>query len=460
MTFRIITIETPTLGDRSYLIHDGTDAFVVDPQRDIDRVLTEADNAGVQIRAVFETHIHNDYVTGGLSLARATGADYYVNADDDVNFHRVGISDGDVVRIGDRLAVAALLTPGHTFTHLSYLLEFDGEVVAAFTGGSLLMGSVGRPDLLGESATRRLAHAQFHSAHRLVEAAPDYARVLPTHGFGSFCSAAQSDATSSTIGEEKAQNSALTSDEEAFVEELIAGLDAYPTYYAAMGPRNIDAPDEAPDLSPPAVADAADIRRRLTAGEWVIDLRTRTAFAAGHVPGTFNFGLDGAMATYLGWTIPWETPLTLLGDSPELVAQAQRELVRIGIDRIEAAAVGTADELSEAAAPAQLRRVTFADLELARADHDDLVVLDVRRGNEWRQSHVEGAVHLPLHDLPGHADKLPDGDVWVHCGSGYRASIAASMLAAAGRDAVIIDDDWANAKSAGVHLVSCEGEAA
>jgi hydroxyacylglutathione hydrolase len=168
MTFRIITIETPTLGDRSYLVHDGTDAFVVDPQRDIDRVLTEAEGAGVRIRAVFETHIHNDYVTGGLSLARATGADYYVNADDDVNFHRVGISDGDVVRIGDRLEVKALLTPGHTFTHLSYLLEFEGEVVAAFTGGSLLMGSVGRPDLLGESATRRLAHAQYHSAHRLV----------------------------------------------------------------------------------------------------------------------------------------------------------------------------------------------------------------------------------------------------------------------------------------------------
>jgi hydroxyacylglutathione hydrolase len=107
-----------------------------------------------------------------------------------------------------------------------------------------------------------------------------------------------------------------------------------------------------------------------------------------------------------------------------------------------------------------LRRVTFADLEPARADRDDLVVLDVRRGNEWRQSHVEGAVHLPLHNLPGHADKVPDGDVWVHCGSGYRASIAASMLAAAGRDAVIIDDDWANAKSAGVHLVCCDGEAA
>jgi glyoxylase-like metal-dependent hydrolase (beta-lactamase superfamily II)/rhodanese-related sulfurtransferase len=460
MTFRIITIETPTLGDRSYLVHDGTDALVIDPQRDIDRVLAEAEKAGVRIRAVFETHIHNDYVTGGLSLARAAGANYYVNADDDVLFDRVGIGDGDVITVGEQLALQAVLTPGHTFTHLSYLLQWDGEVVAAFTGGSLLIGSVGRPDLIGESSTRTLAHAQYHSAHRLAAAAPDHARVLPTHGFGSFCSASQSEVTASTIGQEKVGNSALTSDEEAFVEELIAGLDAYPTYYADMGPRNIDAPASAPDLSPPAQADPDEIRSRLNAGEWVIDLRTRTAFAAGYVPGTFNFGLDGAMATYLGWTIPWQTPLTLLGDSPEQVEQAQRELVRIGIDRIEAASVGTSAELSTPDAPAQLRRVTFADLEPARADRDDLVVLDVRRRNEWRQSHVDGAVHLPLHDLPSHPDKVPDGEVWVHCGSGYRASIAASMLAAKGRTAVIIDDDWGNAVSAGAHVITCDGEAA
>jgi rhodanese-related sulfurtransferase len=261
----------------------------------------------------------------------------------------------------------------------------------------------------------------------------------------------------STIGREKAENSALTSDEESFVEELIAGLDAYPRYYVHMGARNLDAPESAPDLSEPAAADPAELRRRITAGEWVIDLRSRTAFAAGHVPGTFSFGLDGAMATYLGWTIPWHTPLTVIGDSPEQVAQAQRELVRIGIDHVEAAAVGTPDELSSPAAPAQLRRATFGELEPARADHDDVVVLDVRRRNEWRSSHVDGAVHVPLHDLPGRTDAVPDGQVWVHCGTGYRATIAASMLAAKGRDTVIIDDEWANAPSAGVRVIDCDG---
>jgi rhodanese-related sulfurtransferase len=178
------------------------------------------------------------------------------------------------------------------------------------------------------------------------------------------------------------------------------------------------------------------------------------------VPGTFNFGLDGSMATYLGWTIPWQTPLTLVGDSPEQVAQAQRELVRIGIDQIEAAAVGSPEALAAPAAPAQLRRVTFADLEPARAERDDLVVLDVRRQNEWNKSHVDGAVHIPLHALPTHTDAVPEGQVWIHCGTGYRATIAASLIAAKGRDAVIIDDEWSNAASAGVRLATEGGAAA
>jgi rhodanese-related sulfurtransferase len=150
--------------------------------------------------------------------------------------------------------------------------------------------------------------------------------------------------------------------------------------------------------------------------------------------------------------------LTLLGDSVEQVTQAQRELVRIGIDRVEAAAVGTPVELSAPASPAGLRRATFDELEPARADRSDIVVLDVRRQNEWNASHVDGAVHVPLHDLSNNIDAVPDGQTWVHCGSGYRAAIAASMLAAAGRDAVIIDDEWPNATSAGVRVVTGNGE--
>jgi len=337
----IIPIETPTLGDRSYLAHDGEVAFVIDPQRDIDRVLELARDAGVRITHVFETHIHNDYVTGGLALADVTGAAYHVNAEDEVGYDRVPVRDGDVIDVSPTMRLRVLATPGHTFTHLSYALE--GEQSAVFSGGSLLFGSTGRPDLLGPEHTHALVHHQYASAHRLAAELPEQAQVLPTHGFGSFCSATQSESTSSTIGQEKRSNPALNQDEEQWVTELLAGLDTWPAYYAQMGPANAAGPG-APDLSPPEPADKEALRRRLDAGEWLVDLRTRTAFAAGHVSGTFNFGIDGQFATYLGWLIPWGTPVTLLGESPEQVAEAQRELVRIGIDRPAAAATGSPDK--------------------------------------------------------------------------------------------------------------------
>jgi glyoxylase-like metal-dependent hydrolase (beta-lactamase superfamily II)/rhodanese-related sulfurtransferase len=449
----ILTIETPTLGDRSYVVHDGEVAFVIDPQRDIDRVLDLVESAGVRVTDIFETHIHNDYLTGGLALAERTGAAYHVNAEDDVAYERTPIRSDDVVEVGDHLRVRAIATPGHTYTHLSYALEHDGEPVGVFTGGSLLFGATGRPDLLGPDHTDELVRAQYHSAHRLAESLPDSAEVFPTHGFGSFCSANQSEATASTIGQERRQNPALTRSEQEYVDELLAGLDAYPAYYAHMGPGNSAGPS-APDLSAPERADAAELRRRIEAGEWVVDLRTRTAFAAGHVPGTLNFGLDGAFATYLGWLIEWGTPLTLLGETEEQVAEAQRELVRIGIDRPEAHATGKPQDWTDGDL-GSFPTATFADLNDVR-HHRDVVVLDVRRDQEHRESRIEGAVNIPIHELPRRVADVPAGEVWVHCAAGYRASVAASFLAAAGRHLVAVDDEFDNAAKAGLPVVGPE----
>jgi hydroxyacylglutathione hydrolase len=335
----VVAIDTPALGDRSYLAHDAKVALVIDPQRDIDRVLALAAARGVRITHVFETHLHNDYVTGGLALTRAAGAAYHVNAADRVAFDRVPVTDGDVIEVSPVLRVRVLATPGHTFTHLSDVLEAGGRAHAVFTGGSLLYGSAGRPDLLGPGYAAELARAQFASAHRLAAELPPDADMYPTHGFGSFCSATQSEGTSSTIAREQRVNPALILDQDRYVSELLAGLDDFPAYYAHMGPANAAGPS-GPDLSPPPRADAAELRRRIEAGEWVVDLRARRAFAAGHVAGALGFDLDGSFATYLGWLIPWGTPLTLLGQTPGQVAEAQRELVRIGIDRPAAAATG------------------------------------------------------------------------------------------------------------------------
>ena len=251
----ITAIDTRSLGDRAYLATDGSAALVIDPQRDFDRVMELAAERGVTITDVLETHIHNDYVTGGYALARATGAAYHVNAADQVTFDRTPVTDGDVIEVG-AMRLRALATPGHTFTHLSYALEEGGTVIAVFTGGSLLYGSTGRTDLLGAEHKTELARAQYGSARRLAGELPDATPICPTHGFGSFCAATQSGGTSSTIGNEKSVNPALTLAEAEFVESMLAGLDAYPAYYAHMGAANAAGP-AAPDLSPPRRADAA-----------------------------------------------------------------------------------------------------------------------------------------------------------------------------------------------------------
>jgi hydroxyacylglutathione hydrolase len=450
----IVTIDTPALGDRGYLATDGHVALVVDPQRDIDRVLAPAAARGVQITHVFETHIHNDYLTGGLALARQTGAAYHVNAADPVAFDRTPVADGDIVVIGEAMRIRVIATPGHTFTHLSYALEDTaaGMVVAVFTGGSLLYGSTGRPDLLGPAHKAALAAAQYASAQRLAAEFPDATPVMPTHGFGSFCSATQSEGDGSTIGHEKRVNPVLILGEEHYVAGLLAGLDAYPAYYAHMGPGNAAGPD-APDLSPPRRADSAQVAARIAAGEWVVDLRSRRAFAAGHVAGSLSFEYSGNFTNYLGWLIPWGTPLTLLGDTPGQVAQAQRDLARIGIDRLAGAATGTAQDWAGGRPLASFGVAGFADLAAVR-HHRPVTVLDVRRALEWAQGHIEGALHIPIQDLAARMTGLPKEEIWVHCRSGYRAFVAASMLEAAGHTVVVIDDEYDRAREAGLPIVT------
>ncbi|MCV7056606.1 MBL fold metallo-hydrolase [Mycolicibacterium gilvum] len=440
----VTIIETSGLGDRSYLVSDGDVATVIDPQRDIDRVLDLAQEKNVSITHVLETHIHNDYVTGGLELARTVGAEYVVSAEDDVAFDRRPVADGDIIDAGP-FRFQVLHTPGHTHTHVSYVLQnTGGEPVGVFTGGSMLHGTTGRTDLLGDDHTKELTHAQFHSVRRLAAELPDDVQVYPTHGFGSFCSATPSSGDSSTIAEQRSNNPALTNDEQTFVDELIAGLSAYPAYYAHMGVINAEGPQPV-DLSMPAPVDAGEIRRRIDSGEWVVDLRNRTAFAAGHLSGSMGFELSGQFVTYLGWLYAWGTPLTLIAERPEDILEARRELARIGVDNLTGSAVGDVDTLADGTALNSYRVADFADLR-ETIGADGLTVLDVRQTNEFDEAHIPGALNIPLHELLSRRGEVPDGQVWVHCGSGYRASIAASMLDKPSRTVVLIDDAFDNAK--------------
>ncbi|BBX71842.1 MBL fold metallo-hydrolase [Mycolicibacterium psychrotolerans] len=444
----ISIIETSGLGDRSYLVsHDGT-AVVVDPQRDIDRVLGLADDLAVRITHVLETHLHNDYVTGGLELSGIVGAEYVVPGGDDVDYPRRAIADGDWIDAGV-FRLQAMHTPGHTHHHMSYALhDSAGTVVGVFTGGSMLHGTTGRTDLLGADHTDDLTRAQYHSVRRLAAELPADAEVYPTHGFGSFCSATPASGDASTIGDERRTNPALTQDEQTYVATLLAGLSAYPAYYAHMGVINAQGPAPV-DLSMPEPADPDELRRRIDAGEWVVDLRHRRAFAARHVCGTLGFELSESFVTYLGWLHRWGAPLTLIGESEDQIADARRELVRIGVDRIDGAAIGD----PRAWSGSEVRSygvATFEDLaESLQAD--EIAILDVRQSGEFADGHLPGALNIPLHELIERIDEVPRAHVWVHCASGYRSSIAASIVDRCGDRAVtLVDDSYENAEKLGL----------
>ncbi|SOC48943.1 Glyoxylase, beta-lactamase superfamily II [Blastococcus aggregatus] len=453
--FEVQTIETSSLGDRSYLIDDGEVAVVIDPQRDIDRVLEVVAGRGVRVTHVLETHVHNDYVTGGPELARETGADYVLPSGSDAEVEHVAVSDGDVVEAG-RLRLRVLHTPGHTHHHVSYALaDGDGEVEAVFTGGSMLYGATGRTDLVSPEATDELTHAQYHSVRRLAGELPDGAQVFPTHGFGSFCSATPTSGTSSTIGEQQRVNPALTQDEQDYVDTLLAGLDAYPAYYARMAPINRRGPAPV-DLSMPEKVDPAELRRRIEAGEWVVDLRERTAFAAGHLTDSMNVELGTNFVTYLGWLYRYGEPLTLIGESEEQVAEARRELVRIGVDELAGAAIGDIEDLADGRPLRSYPVSDFAGLAEAM-ERGPVQVLDARRNDERANGFVRGSQHIPLHELADRLDEVPQGEVWVYCGSGYRASIAASVLDRPGRSVVLVDDSYESAGKAGLEVRPADG---
>jgi hydroxyacylglutathione hydrolase len=450
----ILTIETLELGDRSYVIIAGGEAVVVDPQRDIDRVLELLSGRGVRVSNVIETHIHNDYVSGASELCRMTGATLVIPTGESVAYPRRAIADGEEVQLGE-LRLVARHTPGHTATHMTYVLEEDGRPVAAFTGGSMLVGSVGRTDLTGPWVTDRLSHLQHRSARRLSKELPDTAAILPTHGFGSLCGAGFPVGAPETAdaGHQRAENPALVMDEDAFVRRLVSGLDAFPRYYTYIAPRNREGAGVA-DLELPAPSSLSDLAVRVAAGEWVIDLRERHAFGAKHMAGTLAFELADPLSTYLGWLLPWGSPLSMIGSAADL-ASARRALARIGIEKI--AACHVIDEASDDPwAGVEIESypvVGFSELKPHIGNLGEVVV-DARLGREWREGHLATAIHIPLHELPDRLAEIPEGRVWVHCAAGYRAAVAGSLLARAGRDVVVVSDQFSSAVDAGIEIVS------
>lgn len=436
---KVETIATESLGNRGYLIHDGSIAVVIDVQRDYERWQEAAGAAGVQITHILETHMHNDYVTGGYQLAQEIGAVYVVPAHSEVSFEATEIADKENIETGN-LHITGLHTPGHTEHHMSYLVT-DNSDSAVFTGGGILYGTVGRTDLVSKDMTDRLTHAQYQSAQRLGSDLEDDTAVFPTHGFGSFCSSASgSGASKSTLAAEKRSNIAFTKSREEFVHQIIDGLGPYPKYYAHMGGMNQKGPDPVRQLHLHDYSAEVIGEWLQQKNVWVIDTRSRKLFAANHPEGAVGIELGKSFATYTGWLLPWEDKLLLVGDSAQALHEAYVELSRIGMEQFVDGAMHGMDPYKAAATESSYPVKTFKDLESLE---EKPYVLDVRQTKEWSEGHIDGVINIPLHELLERIDEVPDDTkIWVHCASGYRSSIAASLLDKFGKQPILINDDF------------------
>jgi hydroxyacylglutathione hydrolase len=436
---------TPGLGDNSYLVVSGDEAVLVDPQRDVGRFLFAAEARGVRIRYVLETHVHNDYLSGALETHRATGAEIVAPARGAYEFPHRPVAEGDRVAVGD-LALTAMETPGHTPEHISYVAtEGDQQVpIAVFTGGSLMVGSAGRTDLLGSVLTDEMTRSQYRTLRRLA-GLPTAVEVLPTHGAGSFCGAGPSDsARISTLDRELAHNPALAQmTEDQFVEQQLEGLLAYPTYYASMAPLNRAGPGPLADLARPGSLPPREVADRQRAGAWVIDGRWRIPFARAHVPVSLNVELDDAFGSYVGWMVPFGEPIVLVLPEPEAEAlqTAVTQLIRIGYERVEGYLEGGIEAWRAAGLPVDAYRTAgleefCREYRAGRVPH----VLDVRQQVEWDRGHIAGSDHVFVGDLPKRLDDVPrDGESWVICATGHRASLATSLLDREGIPARLVE---------------------
>jgi hydroxyacylglutathione hydrolase len=432
----IRSIRTPGLGDATYVLaHEGI-GVLVDPQRDVDRFLQAAVELDVELRWVLETHLHNDYVSGGRAAAARTGAELVLPASAVVPFrHTPAFHTEDLVEGG--LTIRPLHTPGHTPEHTSYVVLIDGEPVAVFSGGSLLVGSAGRSDLLGDDRAVELARAQHRSVHRLAEL-PETVELLPTHGEGSFCTVTGAGRTTSTIGQEKAENPVLAyPDEESYIAGELSGLAPYPRYYAHMGPINLAGPTPLPAADAPRLTIAE--LDGLGEGVRIVDARGREAFAAGHVDGSVGVELSDRFGVWLGWILPFDAPVVLVVDDDVDVPEAVVQLGRIGFGHVHGTI--TMDDWTMAGRPTRSYRTVTVDEVAAEITDASPQVLDVRAPDEWASGHVDGSVHRYVPDLA--ADGVPDGldrsrDVWVLCGSGFRATIAAGLLERDGYTPVVL----------------------
>lgn len=423
------------LAHYSYLLSSQGEAIVIDPRRDVDAYITALQTSKLRLVAILETHIHADYASGARELAAATGAPLYLSAYDEGEifsyaFPHNAMKDGEEIQAGD-LRVVAYHTPGHTPEHLSFLVyerSRCGQPLALFSGDFVFVGSMGRPDLLGEESKRQLAHQLYASVHTRIAGLPDGVLVYPGHGAGSLCGANLSDRPFTTLGYERFCNIFMVDQpEDQFVENVLATVPEFPDYYRRMKALNsAGAPilNGLPGGRELLLDEFSAIR---DAGATVIDLRRGEAFGGGHVPGSLNIGAGASFGLWAPWVVPYDRPILLIGDAPAALEDARRALIRVGLDDIRGSLAGGIGTWLESGRHFETIRLVAAEDVVGKQ------LLDVRAPGEYNRGHAPGALSLPAGDIPKRgAEFAGDQDLYVICAGGYRSALAASLLKAAG----------------------------
>jgi hydroxyacylglutathione hydrolase len=427
--FTVEVFRAPELGNASFLIADPDHGvgLVVDPLRDIDHYLKRASELGVRLTHAFDTHLHNDFVSGRRELATETGTDI-------AELEPLGeLALGGV-------SVRALHTPGHTPDHKSYVLIEAGRPRALFSGGAVMLGAIARTDLFGPHLAVHLALEAMATLNARLRWLPDDIAVYPTHGSGSFCGAGGRSGHETTLGQERKTNPFFQATEVMPFLARILNQQRFPTYYRDMAAINQQG---APLLgrTPPALAalSAADVAGWMTEGAAVVDIRVGREYDRGHIPGSYNVGIDGPVSAWVGWLIARGRPIVLAGATEAQQRKAQRQLLRIGFDSIVGALDGGMDAWTSSGRElSTFETVDVEDMAEWVLSAEPMTVVDARDEHEWGAGHVPGAVHMYVPDIPHRANEIPtEAPVAVHCASGYRAGIAASLLEQAGLKRII-----------------------
>lgn len=426
------------LGHSSYVVDlgDGT-AAIIDPPRFPTAQQERVASLGLRLAWTLDTHSHADYVTGSPALASRTDATFIAPATSHLESPHRPVTDGEHVTLAEGVDLVALATPGHTPDHHAYLFLERGAPAALFSGGSLMVGTVGRTDLCGPDLAVPLAHEMFVALRRF-DSLPGDLPVYPTHGAGSFCSAPGASQRTSTVDHERATNPLFAiTDEELFVERLVAGFGTFPTYFTRLpelnrrGPRRYDSVPRLANLSPD------EVERHVAAGGVVVDARPVAAFSAGHVPGSLSNTLRPVFASWLGWLVEPSRPLVFILDPSQDGGDLVRQCLDVGHEQLVGQLAGGIDAWTSSGRPVS----AIALVDPARMTGQ---VIDVRQANEFASGHVPGARNIELGAV---ADAhLGVGPVTVMCGHGERAMTGASILTAHGRtDVVVLDggpDTW------------------